>query len=203
MKLAPILAVITAVLFVSVAMSAQFPNELEGYKFFTNGKLKGLQLLASNREEVKRLLGSDCEKQCDYDANWTIEFQFFDEIWTREESNSRGDRRVYKLDPKYLGKLRQIDLKPKQAVSFASISYPAAFSKTIVTAAPDRNDPRSGARSTVYDSFGDATGLSYQLFGPANPPGMPGSHMYKPGELVMIRYTIPKEREKSLFVLEK
>jgi hypothetical protein len=144
MKLAPILAVITAVLFVSVSMTAQFPNELDGYKFFANGKLKGLQLLASSREDVKRVLGSDCEKQCDYDANWSISFQYFDEIWTREESNSRGDRRVYKLDPKYLGKLRQIDLKPKQAVSFANISFPAAFSKTIVTAAPDRNDPRAG-----------------------------------------------------------
>jgi len=206
MKLARFFAVIAFVLSLALVMSAQsiqYPNELEGYKFFGDGKLKGLQLLASSREDVKHVLGPNCEKQCDYDANWTIDFEYFDEVWTREESNNRGDRHVYKLDPKYLGKLRQIDLKPKKAVSFGKIAFPAAFSKTIVRAAPDRNDPRAGAAATVYDSFGDANGLSYQLFGAPNPPGMPGSRIYQPGELVMIRYTIPKEREKSLFVLEK
>jgi len=206
MKPAPVLGVITFVLFLVFAVSAQttqYPNELAGYKFFGNGKLKSLQLLTSTKEDVKRLFGADCEKQCDYDAEWTMNLEYFDEIWTREESNNKGDRRVYKLDTKYLGKLRQIDLKPKKAISFANTSFPAAFSKTIVTAAPDRNDPRAGAAATVYDSFGDVNGLSYQIFGPSNPPGFPGSRMYKPGELVMIRYTIPKAREKSLFVLEK
>jgi hypothetical protein len=206
MKFSPFLAVIASALSFVLNMSAQttqFPNELDGYKFFGSGKLAGLHLLASNREDVKRIFGVNCEKQCDYDADWSISFEYFDEIWTREESNNKGDKWVYKLDPKYLGKLRQIDLKPKKAIAFAKVVFPPVFSKVIVTAAPDRNDPRAGAAATVYDGFQDPNGLSYQLFGQSNPPGMPGSRQYKPGELVLIRYTIPKEREKSLFVLQK
>jgi hypothetical protein len=206
MKIASVLSIIAAVSSLALAMSAQttqFPNELDGYQFFGSGKLKGLQLLSSTREDVKRVFGQSCENQCDYDDNWTVNFGYFDEGWTREESNNRGDRRVYKLDPKYIGKLRQIDLKPKKAVSFANISFPSAFSRTIVRAAPDPNDPRAGAAATVYDTFGDPNGLSYQIFAPANPPPLPGSRMFKPGELMLIRYTIPKEREKSLFILEK
>jgi hypothetical protein len=206
MRNASLLPAIFGVLLLVSGVSAQtgrYPNELEGYRFFTSGKLKGLQFLVSTKEDVKRILGEDCEKQCDYDADWMINFEYFDEIWTREESNNKGDRRVYKLDPKYLGKIRQIDLKPKKPVSFANVRFPASFSKTIVTVAPDPRDPRAGAAATVYDSFGDTDGLSYQLFGTSNPPPLPGSRVYKPGELVTIRYTVPKKREKSLFVLQK
>ena len=206
MKLQTVLSLIAAVLSLASAMSAQttqYPNELNGYEFFGSGKLKGLHLLSSTRDDVKRVFGTGCEKQCDLDADWTVNFEYFDEAWTREESNNRGDKRVYKLDPIYVGKLRQIDVKPKNRVSLANVTFPAAFSKTIISAAPDPNDPRAGARATVYDSFGDADGLSYQIFGPANPPPLPGSRMFKLGELMLIRYAIPKEREKSLFVLDK
>src|SRR5512140_1778331 len=128
MKFAPVLAVVVCVLSLSLAMcpqSNQYPNELDGYKFFGSGRLKGLHLLTSTRDDVKRVFGADCESSCDYDANWTVSFEYFDEVWTREESNNRGDRSVYKLDGRYLGKLRQIDLKPKKSVFFDNITLPA------------------------------------------------------------------------------
>jgi len=111
MKLQTVLSLIAAVLSLASAMSAQttqYRNELNGYEFFGSGRLKGLHLLSSTTDDVKHVFGAGCEKQCDLDADWTVNFEYFEEAWTREESNNRGDKRVYKLDPRYVGKLRQM-----------------------------------------------------------------------------------------------
>jgi len=54
-----------------------YPNELKAFRFFNQGKLKGLQLTVSTRENVKKNFGSDCETSCDYDDNWKIDFSYF------------------------------------------------------------------------------------------------------------------------------
>ncbi|HMS41797.1 MAG TPA: hypothetical protein PKE69_16315, partial [Pyrinomonadaceae bacterium] len=54
-----------------------YPNELEGYKFFDKGKLKGLKLTVSTKEDVIKIFGSDCESGCDYDEIWKIDFSYF------------------------------------------------------------------------------------------------------------------------------
>ena len=156
MKSASILAVITCVLYLVLGMSAQstqYPNELEGYRFFVGGKLKSLQLLVSTKDDVKRVFGEKCEKQCDYDADWSVNFEYFEDIWTKESSNNKGDWRTYTLDPRYLGKLRVIDLRPKKPIPFANVSFPETFAKVVVTAT---SDARSGSVVTVNDSFQDA-----------------------------------------------
>ena len=198
MRFASILAVITCVLYLVLGVSAQsgqYPNELEGYRFFAIGKLKRVQLLVSKKDDVKRIFGEKCEKQCDYDADWSVSFEYYEDIWTKESSNNKGDKRTYMLDPKYLGTLRAIDLRPKKSTSFANVSFPASFAKII---ASSTSDARSGSVVTVNDSFQDPNGLSYEIFGHSST-----AKSYKPGDLVLIRYTIPKEREKSIFVLQK
>src|SRR5438067_2410345 len=60
MKRQTVLTVIAAVLSLASAMSAQtiqYPNELDGYKFVGSGKLKGLHLLTSTRDDLKRVFG--------------------------------------------------------------------------------------------------------------------------------------------------
>ncbi len=205
MKHTPILAALTIAFSLALGISAQTnqsSNELEGYRFVGSGKLKSLQLLVSTRDDVKRVFGNQCEKQCDYDADWTVNFEYYDDIWTKESSNNRGEKWTYFLDSKYLGKLRTIDLKPKNPVSFAKVTFPDTFKRVIVTATSDK---RSGSIKTVNNAYQDANGLIYELFGQTSQSEAPGTNArpLKPGDLVLIRYTISKEREKSLFVLQK
>ena len=155
MRSVPILATAACVLYLVLGVSAQssqYPNELEGYRFFGKGKLKNLQLLVSTKDDVKRVFGEKCEKQCEYDADWSVNFEYFEDIWTTESSNNKGDKRTYTLDPRYLGKLRVIDLRPRKPLSFTNISFPGLFAKVVVTST---SDARSGSVVTVNDSFQD------------------------------------------------
>ncbi len=77
MKSAKIFIVLTFLLAFAACISAQentFPNELKGFEFFGNGKLKDLKLGSSKKEDVKKIFGEYCEKYCDYDENFKIKF---------------------------------------------------------------------------------------------------------------------------------
>jgi len=185
------------------AQSAQYPDELEGYRFFASGKLKGLQLLASTRENVKSVFGEACAERCDYDQDWEIEFEYFDAIWVRESSNNKGARVSYSLDPKYLGTLRTVILRPKRSVPFTQVSFPNAFERLIVTSTTDTAGNKS--RMTVHNAFQDRYGLTYEIYDTTNYDDIKAKQAkhYDRGELVLIRYNVPKDREKRLFIPQK
>ena len=206
MRFAPIFAVIACFLLVDSGVSAQsdqYPNELEGYKFFGRGKLKDLHLLVSTKDDVKRIFGEKCEKRCDYDLNWSVNFEYFDDIWITERSNAKGDKLTYTLDPKYLGKLRVIELRPKNSIYFKNITFPRSFERIITTSTTDARGGKS--RMTVNDAFQDAIGLTYEIFVRTNYGDMKtkDSRSFNEGELVVIHYRIPAGQQRSLFVLKK
>ncbi len=183
------------------AQSSEYPNELAGYQFFGSGKLKDLQLLVSSKDDVKRIFGEKCEKQCDYETDWSISFEYFEDIWIKESRNAKGDKLTSSLDLKYLGKLRVIGIRPKKQISFLSISFPDVFKKLIITST---TDGRSGnSRMSVNDAFQDSSGLTYEIYSRTNYDDIrtKNARVYHKGELVLIRYNIREDTEKALFVL--
>ncbi len=130
-KVLIVFAFLLTVIFVQnfQAQGSQYPNELKGYEFFGKGKLAGLKPGVSTKEDVKKIFGKKCEKVCDYDSDWTVNFSFYENNWTKEDTNEKGERLVYYLEPKYLEKLRKIEISPKKQLSFTNISFPNTFQK--------------------------------------------------------------------------
>jgi hypothetical protein len=189
---------------VSQAQNNPYPNELTGYDFFGKGKLKGLKPGVSTKENVKKIFGGKCENKCDYDTDWTINFSYYENNWTKEDTNQKGERTVYYLDSKYLGKLRKIEMRPKKQVSFSNASFPNTFqklSRSLIT-----KNTRSGKnRMITYELFQDSYGLTYELFGTTDYDDIKTNNekLYNKGDLFSIQYNISKEQEKDMFILRK
>lgn len=203
MKYQFILIISAFILVFAIDVAAQttlYPNELAGYKFFGSGRLKGVQLLVSSKDDVKRIFGESCEKQCDLDTDWSVGFEYFDDIWTKERSNIKGDKATYYLDPKYLGKLRVIEIRPKKRIPFAGVTFTDAFKKVIVTSTSDK---RTGSRVTISTAYQDADGLTYEIFESTDLDALDQKNVpeHIKGDLVVIRYNIRQDQEKGLFVL--
>lgn len=206
MKLAKTFIVFTFLLAFAICVSAQsnqYPNELKGYEFFGNGKLKGLELIVSSKDDVKRIFGNKCGEKCDYDADWTIRFSYYEDIWIRESRNEKDEKLTYFLDSKYLGKLRSIEIRPKKQVSFVNAYFPNTFQKLLMTS---NGALRSDKRRMLGDeAFQDSSGLTYEILSriSCNDSEDKKAESYNNGELVVIRYDIPKDLEKGLFILPK
>lgn len=206
MKEAKISVVFTFLFAFSFQVSAQgnlYPNELSGYKFFGNGKLKSLQLTISSKDDVRKIFGEKCEKKCDYDADWLINFEYYEDLAIKENRTDKGEKLRYLLDSKYLGKLRLIEIRPKNQLSFFDVLFPKAFQKFIKTST---TDARSGKSSmTVNEAFQDSSGLTYEIYERTNYDDIKNKNAKSSnkGELVLISYEVPKELEKDLFVLQK
>ena len=184
------------------AQSVQFPNELKGYEFFGKGKLKDLQLTVSSRGDVKNIFGANCEKQCDYDAEWTVRFEYYEDTWIKENRNEMGEKIRYRLDSKYLGKLRSTELRPKKEVSFANISFSNQFQRLLLTSTSTfRSDHNI---STGDEAFQDSNGLTYEIITEPLKYGIKNkkTKSYNKGDLVLIRYSISEVIEKDLFILQ-
>jgi len=184
------------------AQSSEYPNELPGYKFFGNGKLNGLHLLASSKDDVKRVFGEKCEKQCNYDADWSISFKYFEDTWVTDRRNENGEKQTFLLDSKYLGKLRSIEIRPKRSISFINVSFPDIFQKILAVALADGQSGKSSM--SVNNGFEDSKGLSYQIYSHTNYDDFKNkkTRSYCTGDLVLIRYEITAEAKQNLFVLK-
>ncbi len=185
------------------AQSKQYPNELKGYDFFGNGKLKDLQLTVSSKDNVKKLFGENCEKNCDYNADWLISFAYYEDIWVKESRNDKDEKLRYLLDSKYLGKLRSIEIRPKNQISFTNILFPNIFQKLLIASNGNlRFDKR---RMSGDEAFQDLSGLTYEISNHTSCDDIKNkrANSKNKSELVLIRYDVPKELEKDLFVLQK
>jgi len=188
----------------SQAQIPSYPNELKSYEFSGKGKFKELKPGVSTREDVKRVFGAACENQCDYDADWTINFDYYENIWIKETTNEKGEKSVYHLDSKYIGKLRKIEILPKKQISLANVSFPAAFQKLSRSLITD--DTRTGkGRMMTYDLYQDSNGLTYELFNATDYDSIMAKNekSYKKGDLFSIQYSISKEQEKVMYILQK
>ena len=206
MKSAKIFIAITFLLAFAVCVSAQsvqFLNELKGYKFFGNGKLKELRLTVSSKNDVKNIFGASCEKKCNYDADWLISFEYYEDIWIMESRNEKNEKQTYLLDSKYLDKLRSIEIRPNKQISFVNIVFPKTFQKNFTTSTTDTRSGKS--KMTVNEAFEDLDGLSYEIYGVTNYDDIKNEKekSYNKGDLGLIRYDIPAKLEKDLFILQK
>lgn len=209
MKAAKILIALTFLLAFVSAAGAQaknnsYPNELKGYEFFGKGRLKGLKPGVSTKEDVKRIFGENCESVCDYDADWNVHFRFFENNWIKEDTDPKGKKNVYNLDPKYIGILRRIELHPKKTISFANISFPNSFqkfSRSEITREPNS----SKTKMVTYELFQDSDGLIYELFSQVDYDNIKAKNerLYNKKDLFSVLYSTSKEQEKIMYILQK
>lgn len=206
----PILLVIFSFLLTLVFASASqaqtnsYPNELKGYEFFGKGKLKNLKIGVSTKEDVRKVLGKTCETVCDYDENWTIVFDFFDNNWIKTDTEPNGVKTVQYLDQKFLGKLRKIELRPKKRVSFRNIAFPKVFSK-LSRSEITKNPQQTISKMVTYELFQDSNGLTYELFGAKDIDRTKTKEKssYNKDDLYLVIYNISKELEKEMFLPPK
>lgn len=185
------------------AQSNIYSNELKGYEFFAKRKLANLKLGVSTKEDVKKIFGKNCEKTCDLDADWTVNFSFYENNWTKEDVNEKGEKLVHYLQPKYLEKLRKIEISPKKRLSFTNISFPNAFQK--LSRSQITKTPQGKSKMITYDVFQDADGLTYELYNSTDHDDIKtrDEKLYSRNDLFSIRYNISKEQEKVMFTQKK
>ena len=197
-----IFSVVLTLFFVSASQAQinNYPNELKGFEFFGKGKLRNLKIGVSTKEDVRNILGETCESACDYDKNWTINFDFYENNWIKKDTNPNGEKTVQYLDQKYLGKLRRIELRSKKRVSFKDISFSDEFSK-LSRSEITKNPQKNISKMVTYVLFQDSNGLTYELFGAKDIDNTKtsGKSLYDKGDLYSIVYNISKEQEKEMF----
>lgn len=97
------------------AQSNQYQNEIEGFKFFKDGKLKDLKLLFSDKDTVKAIFGEKCDFVCDYSEDWKIGFTYVSSSWSKEFIDGNSER-LYKPKPEFVGKLSTLAFHPKKTI---------------------------------------------------------------------------------------
>ena len=181
-------------------------NELKGYEFFGKGKLNKLKIGVSTKENVKAILGNTCEEFCNYDSNWKIRFEYFDEktTYTTKSYDGNGNKTdAKKFVPlsEYFGKIRSVEFIPKKRVSFSKAIYSNEFHKASSVVFGD--DFSGNSVGVAIDSYTDGYGLRYTIFDKINYTSLKNKDKRLKGDLISIEYKIPKELEDKMFVEQK
>ncbi len=185
----------------AAAQGNQYPNELKGFEFFGKGKLRELRLTVSSKDDVIKIFGKKCQKKCDYDAAWSVRFEYYEDVWIKEHRDEKGEKLRYLLNSKYLGKLRSIEIRPKKRLSFADVAFPDIFQKLLTTSTTDTRSGRS--KMTAGESFQDSDGLKYEIYSRTNYDDISsGKEKSLNNDLILIRYDISEKFEKTLFILQ-
>lgn len=181
-----------------------YPNELQGYKFFDEGKLKGLKVTVSTKEDVKNNFGSDCESGCDYNNDWSINFSYFGSMYKEITVNDKTIKYVPKEE--YIEKVYSIRLTSKKRISFSRIIFSNKFSQGNSFAVGDDFDSEGfkGAVGTSYITYIDRYGLEYTIFEKTSyVVGEAKKSEHSKGNLTAIEYSIPNQIEETIFVEQK
>ncbi len=139
------------------AQSVQFPNELKGYEFFGNGKLKDLKLGSTKKKDIEKIFGESCEKSCDYDENFKIKFEYLAAL---EDCMTTQDIRDRIMCPQndFVGVVSSITFEPKQD----QILKDLPTSKFNKVGGGSTTQKGSGV-SVSFTSFTDNYGLRYSI----------------------------------------
>jgi hypothetical protein len=185
---------LTSVICVS-AQENQYPNELKSYEFFGKGKLKKIKLGVSTQKEVKKIFGKDCEKECDYDENFKIKFEYLaalDDCMTTEDIRNR----FMCPQSKFVGTISSITIEPKkgQILKELPTSKFNKFSGGSTTA-------KGSGVSSSYTSFTDKYGLRYSI---NNESGVLHSQYpaFVQGKLYSIKYIFTDDFIRKVFTVE-
>jgi hypothetical protein len=171
-----------------------YPNELKEYRFFDVGKLKGLKLTISDREDVKRNFGG-CFELCSWDERWEVYFSYFGEV---SFEKSVGDRKIrYEARPDLVGKLSSISFRPTSTILFDKVVFPSQFQKQNGYSAA--HDGKGGGTNTSYFEYSDRYGLEYSVLDEISLTTVKDLK-WTSGQLMSINYKIPEKLEEKMFV---
>jgi hypothetical protein len=166
---------------VTYGQHVRFPNEVAGYQFYDTGRLKGIELAHSTRNDVIPKFGLECEWHfCDYDQKWDVMFGFMEDLWIDNTRVEAGIKYQLVPLPDSVGKLWVIRFRPKGPVSFSAIKLPSGFNKS------SERDMHSGFQAINYSA---ANGLSYQV----------SDEEEDRGSLLDITYQVSRESWKKYF----
>jgi hypothetical protein len=111
---------------------------------------------------------------------------------------------TYFLDSKYVGKLRLIEIRPKNQISFADIGFPREFQKLLLTSTSSNFDSK---KSLIMGdkAFQDSNGLTYEIVNETISYDTKNKDTitFNKDDLVLIRYKPSKDLEDTLFILQK
>jgi hypothetical protein len=171
-----------------------YPNEIQGFEFFDRGKLAGLRLAESTKEDVKARFGEDCGRRCEFDENWEV---FFDFLGSSSYTTTEvGKKLRYIAKAEYLDKLDSITLRPKGTILFDQVKFSSVFAKSNGYRAA--HDGRGGGTNTSYWEYVDRFGLRYKVLEAITLTTIKDLKWQK-GELMTIEYTMPKAFRKTMF----
>jgi hypothetical protein len=162
------------------AQGIQFANEIKGYEFYGQGKLKGLALKTSTRDDVKLAFGSDCDwTYCDYNDKWEVMFVYLESLWPYRDV--KGDY-VYELAPfpQFVERLWIIDFKAKKSLPLPRRTFSHKFDK-------EATQMLHAGTDILY--YRDPTGLIYTVL---------NEGVWK-GNLLNITYRVPLADRKDMF----
>lgn len=189
---------------VVIGQENQFPNELQGFRFFAEGKLNGFEMGKTTKKDVEKLFGNPCEKPCDYDSDWRIEFWYFDdraymESYTHGKYGEKFDYKYFAPATEHLGTIRSITIRPKTSVPFLAIKFPKVFE---VMSQSISGEKSNGEWEYVsYDTYRDELGLTYTFWNDDVHQKIDYlGQIMQNGDLVSIEYEIPDSVEKTMFV---
>lgn len=173
----------------NIELGAVSPNELEGYKFFSEGKLNKLKLGFSTKEDVRKILGeprlaNKNDELYDYDSNWEIKFVYFYESY---QGPYRRAKPSLVLASEYVGRIYKIMLFPKKVVSFNEITFPTVFK---------RGTGNYGGNANYTYFYFDSYSLVYEMFESSTIK----NDSRRQGDLIKIVYEIPYNLVQDLLI---
>lgn len=167
---------------------AEFPNELDEFKFYRNGRLADIKLTLSTTADVVRTFGEECLKTCELDENWKVSLLRL--VKGINGCTGAGCRTKLPILPEYIGRVWEITITPKKRVSFAKIRISEKFKQLRWgPVAWDKNE---------YISYFDENNLSYRVLAEDSADGK-----HKKGDLKEIVYRVPWSEDLPFYSVSK
>ncbi len=178
-----------------------FTNELDGYKFFSGGRIDTLRLGVSTKADVDKIFGSDCRHNsefssdfCAYDSDWKVTFWYFDKNSGFVRA-SNGVQSHYLVKPEFIGTIQRITLLPTKRLSIRDAVFSEKFSRNSLSV---YNYRMAASDRLRYTAFRDSYGLIYEIFDEILSKSQVDS-AFEPGDLIRIRYEFPHRMKDKMF----
>jgi len=144
----------------SVDSDNPFSNEMEGFKFFGEGKLRAFKLGVSTIDDARNTFGTPLKTLSfseifDYDSDWLIIVSYLTLSLSKTSTNTSLDgvtvTKKYVIRPEYIGQINRIQLLPKKNFQFNKMSY------------PDKTLKEFRGESDYDYTYSDRYGLTYKV----------------------------------------
>lgn len=178
------------------AQNNPYPNELKGFELYGRGKIAGLNLAVSSKEDVAKIFGDDCREKCLFDEKWSIKFDYFGNFkrWTG------GPLNMSEVVPKpaYVDKIYSITFIPNHQTPINVMDIPFDFLPGGAGASTSHSETVS-----FYFKYTDKYGLTYSVFDrtvlKSDMEKTVEIDRPKKGDLMEIRYKLPDKEEKQMW----